>query len=259
MNLELIFANKPLLDLALSISGLPVEAPERRALLARAGLGEAAERAFLRSVSTFEALRQSADCASCDACLDENTLAEFVDGVLTANEVVAVERALAQCGNCLRNAVALAQITHELTPAAPWKEVVLNIARRGLRIAAAPLEGFSELALQPVASLSAATETTRARCWSLDDNGVVATFTVTLEEGGMIAMAMTFERDGHAVRGGRIALRAEDLLVEVRPLGRLEEQHTFWHIEPGQYLVEIILPDTTEARFPITIESDCGE
>lgn len=255
MNFAQIFSDKSLLDLALAASELPANSPERAALLARAGLGARAAEDFQRAVGILEALRQSAGCVDCDACVDENTLAEFVDGVLEAEEQSAVERQLAVCGSCLNNALTLAQLAHELVPGASLKEVVLGIARRGLHFVTAPLEGFSELALEAVPSLSTATTGSAARRWRVEENGIVATFTVTLEDGDLVAMSVGFEKDGQALRSGQVALRAEDLLLEVQPIGKQWEHHSFWHVEPGRYLVTVTLPDMTEAQFPVVVGS----
>ncbi len=251
MNLAQIFADKSMFELALSVSGLQPASPEREALVARAGLGAVQKQQFLRTLGTFDALRESVTCVDCNSCVDDNTLAEFVDGVLEETELAVVEQRLAHCGACLRNAVFLAQLAHELAPATPWKEVVLGIARRGLRFVTAPLDGFAELTLQPVPAL--ATATASARRWTMEDNGVSATFTVTLEEGGMVAMTMGFEHANQVLRAGRVALHADDILVEMQPIGSSWEHHTFWHIEPGRYLIEVTLPNHTEARFPVTI------
>lgn len=259
MNLMQIFSGKPTLELALAVTALSAGSREREALLAEAGLVEDAAAGFLRTVQVFDLMRVQAGCAACQGghCLDENTLAELVDGILPAEEQAAVEGQLAQCAACLGKAVALAQLMHELAPAPRWNAVVLGIARRGLRILSAPFEGYMEQELQPVAVLSAGTEETTTRRWRQEDRGVSAIFTVVLEEGGTIGLSMDFEYGGRPLTRGNVALRLDDTLLEARPIAPDDEQQTFWGLEPGNYLVEVLLEEGEAAGFPIVLEHAC--
>ena len=254
MNIAQIFEDKPLFELALAISGLPADSPQRETLAIEAGLGTDTINAFLDSVRVFDAIRANTGCAGCDNCVDDNTLAEFVDGALEAEELAQVEQRLAACGQCLRNAVSLAQLAHEVIPATPWKTVILGIARRGVQILSAPLEGIAELTLQPVPVMSAVASST-ARRWQIEDGGITATFTVTLEEGGYVGLSAGFEHQGTALQGGQVLLRADGQLVEFHPIGSGWEHHTFWHLEAGNYTVEVNHPQLLPACFPISVKS----
>lgn len=256
MTLLDIFSDKTRLDLALAVAALPEDSPERAELLRRAGLAKQAAMTFLSAISTLDAVRRGESDKCCGhVCSDENTLAEFVDGVLHDAELAAVERQLAQCKGCLEHALALAKITQEITPATPWREVVVGIARRGLRIISAPLEGFSELTLQPVAMLAPATEAPAARRWEVESHGITATFTLLLHEGGGVSLRMAFAREGTSIQKGQVGLRLNDALLEAHPLTNSHELE-FIHLEPGTYTVELTLPDAEGAAFPLVLTSE---
>lgn len=256
MTLLDIFSDKTRLDLALAIAALPEDSPERADMLRRAGLAKQAASTFLGALSVLDKVRHTDGPGNCGhICADENTLAEFVDGILHGAELAVVEQQLAQCKDCLEHALALAKITQELTPATPWREVVVGIARRGLKIISAPLEGFSELTLQPVAMLAPATEAPVARRWEVESHGITATFTLLLHESGGVALRVAFERDGVTIQKGQIGLRMDDTLLEARPLtdGREIE---FIHLEAGTYTVELTLPGAEGAAFPLVLTSE---
>jgi len=256
MNLVDLFTHKAQLDLALALAALPENSPERAALLAKAGLGEQAEAVLLASVQLFARLCEENGCTHCEAglhCLDDNTLAEYIDGVLHEGGSSVVEKQLAACPVALRRTVAAAQLVQELAPVASWRAVVLGVAQRGLRILSAPFEGFAEQALQPVAVLSSSDVTASTRRWRADDGGVTGDFTVTLEEGGAVGLSMLFEHGGRPLSRGRIGLRLDDTLLEVQPL-LADAACSFWHLEPGHYLLEFSVDNALEASFPIVLE-----
>lgn len=256
MNLIQIFANPHHLDLALTMAALPGDAPDREQLLNRAGLQDGQRKAFLKTLQVFEKMRLEAGCASCEdanACLDANTLSEFVDGVLSEEAKPLVERQLAHCGACLGKAVALAQLTHELTPAPRWPEVVLGLARRGVHFITAPLTGFAEHTLQPVAVMAGETPEVAARQWTLLDRGIVGVFTLTQEEGGLAGLSVRFERDGSPLTRGRVELRLDDALLESHPINS-GEARAFWHMETGQYRVDVLLSPDEGATFGIALQ-----
>lgn len=256
MNLLELFMDPNQLELALSLAALPSDGPERAQRIAAAGVPVTQRAEFLKTLQAFEQLRWNAGCGPCsnlERCLDENTLAEFVDGVLPESEMPRVERQLAHCGGCLSKAVALVQLTQELTPAPRWPEVVIGIARRGMHILSAPFEGFAEQALQPVAVLSDGEQEPVARRWQVADHGVTATFTMVVEESGTACLRVHFARAGQAVTEGQVGLRLEDALVESRPLKGAEEQ-VFHHIEPGHYLLELTPESADKSAYGIILE-----
>lgn len=255
MNLLQLFQDPAQLDLALALTQHEGHAAEQEALLARAGLGQAAQ-ADLRAASRhFARMRAASGKPAGHVCLDENCLAEFVDGVLPASDLPAVERALAECPSCLKSALALAELTRELVPATPWTEVVLGIAKKGLRILQAPFEGFTEIGLQPVAVLRGPAPEAQSRRWELTQHGITATFTATLEEDGLTGITATFRRGDAPFAQGRVALRLDDALLEAQPLAGAEGC-VFWHLEPGHYTLEIADITGEAAAFRFHIEAE---
>lgn len=239
MTLLQIFSDKRWLELAVALSALPPGAHAEA--LARAGVPASEHEAFLGAVGAFIALRDDVNCVECarpESCLDDNTLAEFVDGVLQREALHAVERQLAVCGGCLRKAVDLADLTRELAPAPHWTGVVLGLAERGLRVLSKPLESIRFEALVPVAALAGATAAPQAQRWMVAHGSINATFTMTAESNGCVSLHARFERDGRPLSPARLGLRLDDLLLEAHPLPDSGEA-TLWHLAPGRYQVEI--------------------
>jgi hypothetical protein len=170
-------------------------------------------------------------------CLDDNTLAEFVDGVLAREERLLAEQHLACCNACLHNAAHLAELAAELAPTQPMLQVVLGVARRGLELLQRPLEGFMEQTLQPAMVLGAETQTPAARGWTLSAEGVDAEFLAVADDDA-IAVTVQVNREGAPISKSRITLRSEEILMESCPMpatGRL----TFYQLSPGRYSIEI--------------------
>lgn len=133
--------------------------------------------------------------------------------------------------------------------------MVVGIARRGLKIISAPLEGFSELTLQPVAMLAPATEAPAARRWAVESHGITATFTLLLHEGGGVALRAAFSRAGDTLGKGQIGLRLADTLLEAHPLAPGQELE-FNHLEPGAYTIELSLPGAEGVAFPMLLTTE---
>jgi anti-sigma factor RsiW len=255
MNLPKLFAEPHLLDLALALSGDSRLVPDCTDRLRRAGVPDADHAAFLRAAQVFEGLRREAHCATChdpQACLDENTLAEFVDGAIPATELPAVERQLARCHSCLKKAVELAQWSRELAPEPHWTEVVLGMANRGLRFLSSPGAGFASLNLQPVAVMNDPEETNGAQCWSVTQGDIDAVFTMTVEAPGLVALQTRLIHRGAPPTNARMTLSLEGMMLESQLLPGNGE-HTFWHLTPGRYTIEVEAPDQRIGAFTIEL------
>lgn len=240
MSMVQIFGNKHWLDIALAASATDWDEQQLLAHLQRGGVPAECHADFCQSVRTLAALRVQAHCEGCrgpGAHLDENTLAEFVDGVLSAAEAEEVERQFAVCGSCLKKAVELAQLTEELVAKPALPQVVLGLARRGLRMLVQPLGAIAEQPLEAVAVLSSGTDALVARRWNATSGFLEATFTALLEDDGAVSLSVLPTRKGQPLQHGRLALRLEDSLMESVPL-RGDEVH-FHRLDPGAYTVEV--------------------
>jgi hypothetical protein len=253
MNLLDILSDKHRFELALSLATQPGEAGED--VLLQAGIPVQRHEAFREAVQILRTLREAAGCAECrdpEGCMDDNLLAEFVDGVLSREELEAVERQLAHCAACLRKAVALAELAHELLPAPTLAEVVVGIARRGLRVLAYPGSDFALHPLRPVPVLDAIGETTLAQRWSMAQGGIHATFTLVAEDGGTATLELALERDGKPLEHGQVALRQEGLLLEALPLPA-EGGISFQSLAPARYTLEWEDFEHEHARFVLDL------
>lgn len=185
------------------------------------------------------------------ACLDDNTLAEFVDGVLTKVERESAEQHLACCHACLHNAAHLAELAAELAPARPMLQVVLGVARRGLELLQRPLEGFAEQSLQPVMVLGGETEARAARGWTLSAEGMDADFLAVADEDA-IAVSVQLHRAGEPVKQSRVTLRCDEVMLESSPVpasGAL----TFYQLSPGRYTLEITPQEGRPVEFALQL------
>lgn len=256
MNLLDVFSDKHRFELALLLASEPGE-PAADTLL-DAGIPCQRHADFREVVQALRALREAAGCAGCNdaaGCLDDNLLAEFVDGALPPEERDAVEHRLAHCAGCLRKAVALAELAHELLPAPGLAEVVVGMARRGLRMLSYPGSDFTLHALRPVPVLSALEETALAQRWSVTHGGITATFTLIAEEEGMATLELALERDGAPITHGHIALRQDDHLLESLPLPA-EGGVVFRNLSPARYLLEWEDFEGDHARFALDLRTE---
>jgi hypothetical protein len=254
MNMASIFSDKRLLDLVVQLSETEPGARESR--LAAAGIPLEQRAELLKRAQDFETLRGRLRTMRHDdgiTCLDENTLAEFVDGVLPVHQATEAERHLAVCGACLHDAVELAHLCSEIAPEARWPEVVIGMAQRGLRLLSQPFQGFTEHALQPVPVMGPEGDAPAAKSWSATDGGVTAHYTMVMQDERTVSLAVRFSREADALSNARLALRMEECLIEAQPLAESGE-HNFWQLTPGRDTVELESGDALAARFSIVIE-----
>ena len=256
MRLADLFARHDWIELAVALAALPGhEAPAR---LTKAGIHPDQHEDFLRLVASISALQGHLACAECQqgvSCVDDNTLAEFVDGVLPTEALPMVERQLAQCGGCLHKALELARLTSELAPRPAWPEVVVAFARRGLRILAMPAEGFQPLALRSLSLMGPDTDASTAQRWTQVHGEIEGVFTLSVDDGGSITAQVGFSRQGKPLSGGRVALRMDDLLLESLALPESGE-HTFWGLTPGRYLIELEAAGLAPASFALDLRQE---
>lgn len=256
MNLLQIFADKRRLDLALTLSRHPKDEQHRAEVLRRAGIAEHQHAAFLEAVQAFDVLRQRANCNDCldaDACLDDNLLAEFVDGVLHPDDLPETEGHLAHCGSCLQKAVTLAQWTEELAPAPAWPQVVVGMMRKGLQLLAFPESGFTRRELTAVPVLSSGAAEQAAAVWSLADGEMLAEFAITTDGSGVATLCVKFQAAGIPVREGRVSLRLEEALLESLPLPATGEV-CFRDLTPGSYVLELESEFQPPKAFEVTLQ-----
>lgn len=254
MTMLQIFANKDWTELAVAISNAPGH--DAKVQLHRAGVPASEHDDFLRIARSFRALREHAHCSECtdrEACLDDNTLAEFVDGVVPEHMLPEVEQKLAHCGACLHKALELAHLANELAPPPSLPAVVIAFVKQGFKILSHPLQGFDALELQPVAMMSGEDGQARARCWSQVQGDYQGVFTMAADKAGAVSLHVRFLRNGSPAAGSRIALRSQDLLLESQMLPESGE-HFFLNLSPAPYAVEVEDELGSTASFLIALQ-----
>lgn len=254
MTMLQVFANKKWMELAVALSGAPSH--DARNQLQHAGIPTADQEDFLRIAMSFRALREHAHCAECndtEGCLDDNTLAEFVDGVVPPHRLQEVEQRLAHCGACLHKALDLARLANELAPRPSIPAVVISLAQKGLALLSHPLKGFEPLELQPLAMMGEHSVADSAKCWSLLQGHLQGVFTMAVDKSGAASLHVRILQDGFPAGGNRIALRCEDLLLESQLLPESGE-HFFFDLSPAEYIVEVEDESGNATGFPIELQ-----
>lgn len=157
--------------------------------------------------------------AAQDTCLDDNAIAEFVDGVLAREERTLAERHLAACDRCLKQAVALRLLTEELTPRASVREFVLQWARKGLELVKRPAEGFQLAPLAPAAVLG--TDTALAPCcWTQQVDDIEVEFAAVSRPDGRMDLSLRAMRHGAPLTDALIILHSYDGMLQAQQLSK---------------------------------------
>lgn len=204
---------------------------------------------WLRIARTGRAV--AAESAVAAPCPGENTLAEYVDGVLASDARDQVERHLAQCGPCVRQLCELHSILMEVNQQVPLRRVALEWLRQGIRVLEATADSMRPVALA-TAPVLRGSHTPDALCWETFEDGFTLKLTVQRTTSGTLTLHIALRQGEAQAPGYQIALRAAGALLESRATdgaGMAE----FFGLAPDEYTVDVTLPGgplTVAVSFP---------
>ncbi len=226
-----------LMDAALSAAAGTVPSGDvRRAMEHAAACGPCGE-----ALALFSGLRRATSRPDREgvrgACLDDNGLAEYVDGVMPWEDRVTAEAHLATCGLCVRKVADLHTLLAAAQPARTAPQLALAWLRDGLKVVGAAVDTFTAVPLTAVPVLDGAV---CPKVLSWDVESVVGPIRVTVQHdrGEKATLRLVFEGAPESGERCRIHLKCGGKLLESRTLdatGAVE----FPELEAEDYDVEI--------------------
>lgn len=191
--------------------------------------------------------------AHTDGCLDENALAEFVDGAMPWEERVTAESHLAACGKCAHNLAELHTLLVALRPAQTAPQLVLAWVRDGLNVISAAMDTFTARPLAAVPVLDRA-QLPKVLSWSLESGSGPVQITVQHDAGGTATLRLVLAPETAAAGRCRVHLKRAGSLLESRtvdPSAAVE----FPELVPADYQVEMVAAGSRTAfQFTLTPE-----
>ena len=167
------------------------------------------------SAATGSHSRNTPVKASC-LCLDDNTLAEYFDGVMAWDERVEAESHLAACPRCLNQLSDLHTLMVAAQPAPSLPQLALAWLRDGFKVIGAATESFASVPLQAAPVLDGMLAP-RVMAWDLESSAGPLRVTVQHDRDARATLRLSFSE--MPTRRGRVQLRSEGQLLESRALG----------------------------------------
>jgi hypothetical protein len=192
------------------------------------------------------------DVVATSPCPEENTIAEYFDGVLSGADHDRVEEHMAACGSCVRQLCELHSLLLESSRPAPLRRIALEWLQEGLRVIEASTEAFRPIALAPAPVLKG-NDIPSSFSWEAEQEGYTLRITVQRSSGEHLTLHL-FLKHGEAPESGRrIFVRCDGELIESR---RTKEDGTMvlFGLAVANYDVEIDIPGgplTFSIEFPV--------
>ncbi len=203
---------------------------------------------YLRTISearaAFDELTGPAGAAP--APIDDNTLAEYLDGVLSEAERGQVEARLVSEPGALQQLAGLAELLESGEDESPALTFVIELAKKGLRMLSHPTEGFELIPLQPAAVLGPE-RTQRIQTWTQRLGPVHVHCTLQATKDDLLGLTIKLISPAPPPSGSRVSLLAGGKLVQSDVLPDSGEV-TLRNLEPAIYDLDIIIPSATVAR-----------
>lgn len=171
-------------------------------------------------------------------CLDENTIAEYFDGVMAWEDRVETEAHLATCLTCAHQLAELHTLVGALQPARTLPQVALGWLRDGFRLMGEGAEGLKSISLSTVPVLDAP-ENTRTLAWELESESGPIRVSVQHDRAARATLRLTFPADTPLLPGRcQVRLKSEGKLLESRSVasGIAVE---FSELDSARYEVEV--------------------
>ncbi len=248
-----------LVELAFTKANGEALSPEDQVLLARIEASESHRAAFHDYLQTIGKLRgafkEQADAAGAAAePLDENTLAEYFDGMLSEKERDRVETRLVKDPHALRQLMDLADLAEALPKASAIKYII-RMAKEGLEWLAHPKQGFELLELRP-AQVLGKTPASAVQTWTQQLGPVRMQCRIQSSKEGRLVLSLKLVSPSPPPKGSRLAVKTRGIIIQSEPLPETGEI-TLRNLEPDTYDVEIVLP-SDEAR-TMTFDLQSGD
>ncbi len=225
------------MDAALSAAaGTVPSGGVRRAIEHAAGCAACGEALALYSGLRRANSRPDRDGAR-GTCLDDNGVAEFVDGVMSWEDRVTAESHLATCGLCVRKIADLHTLIEAAQPARTAPELALAWLRDGLKVVGAAVETFTAIPLAAVPVLDGAVSP-KVLSWDMESASGPIRVTVQHDRGAKASLRLVFESGTENGGRCRVHLKCGGALLESRTLeaaGTVE----FSELETEDYEVEV--------------------
>lgn len=169
--------------------------------------------ALKQTVETVQGLAEHAGDTGQEACLDQNTLAEYLDDVLPAAHRESAEAHLAGCGQCRSQLTDAFQALNTLEPDTGPLEILIRVAKFGLKIITPPAPGFSPLAASAQAMLGPATEGAVVQ-WRQRLREADLLVTAERGEGDHISLSFGIDAFSSPWHGARLTLRQDGAMMQ---------------------------------------------
>ncbi|MBI4558097.1 MAG: zf-HC2 domain-containing protein [Candidatus Hydrogenedentes bacterium] len=190
-------------------------------------------------------------------CLDDNTLAEYLDGVLGGTRRDEAEAHLAQCRTCLRQLIELSDLMEEVKTAhGTLPTIVLGLVRGGLKLLSWPETGFAPLALEPVRVLGPVADDTKDTqnvcAWTQNLGELRLAATAIYSSPQRIDLALTATTPAGPAAEARLTLRCADTILQAERLSS-SGQIVLHNLEPATYEIELVPRNDAPHAFQLTL------
>ncbi|MBI2422686.1 MAG: zf-HC2 domain-containing protein [Candidatus Hydrogenedentes bacterium] len=185
---------------------------------------------------------------SAGECPDENSLAEYLDGILPGLERRALELHFAACPPCLRQLCEVHSLLAEAQRATAPHKIALQWLKEGLRLVSAAADVFTPVTLNPAPVLWGR-EMPDALAWDMAQDGYHLRIALQHSGPARLNLHLALQLDGAPAPGPRILLRHGGAILESRVMDELGSA-SFLGLEAANYDVEIGLPERS-LRFEV--------
>lgn len=210
---------------------------------------------YLRTISeartAFDGLTGPAD--SVLTPIDDNTLAEYLDGVLSDAERAQVEARLVSEPGALQQLIGLAELSELGEDESSAVTFVIELAKKGLRLLSHPAEGFEFIPLQPAAVLGPE-KPQRIQSWTQHLGPIHVHCTLQATKDDMLGLTIKLISPVPLPIGTRVSLLADGKLVQSDIVPE-SGQVTLRNLEPVTYDLDIIVPSASVARMRFNFTS----
>ncbi len=178
--------------------------------------------------------------------IDDNTLAEYLDGVLGDEEREQIEARLVREPGALKQLVGLAELLGSGADETSAVTFVIELAKKGLRLLSHPAEGFEMIHLQPAAVLGPE-QVQPIQSWTQRLGPVHVHCTLQATKEDLLGLTIKLISPDPPPNGTRISLMVDGKLVQSDVVPGSGEV-TLRNLEPAIYDLDIIVPSANVAR-----------